>query len=359
MSNSPLWQAHKAAGALFAPHQGRLAPRRYGPVSIEYQRLTTDAGLSDRSYVGRLRVMGKDALDLLNRLSTNDLMGLVPGSGGATILTTNKGRIIDRLVVLHMNDSVLLLTSPRTRTEVARWIDTYTFLEDARVEDATEGTAVLSVSGPNSALRLDTLMGGNLEGLPLYHWRALSVAGMPVTAVHTDPVGLPGYDLIASTEHAPRLWEHLRDSGIPPVGHAALEMVRVERGVPLQGRELTQEFNPLEAEQWDAVSFAKGCYVGQEVVARLSTYDKVQKHLVLLKVDGRGAVPPGAVVQADGQRVGSVTSAACPPRRHKTLALAYLHRSHARPGVAVEVVVDGAYRPARAARLPGGRKNHA
>ena len=136
------------------PHAG--PPPHYGSVADEYGALTEGAGLLDRSHVGRLSVSGEDALDLLNRLTTNDLTPLTsPGQGTATVLTTPKGRILALLVVLTVSDGLLLLTSPQNRRKVADWIDFYTIMDDVTVHDETEETAMVAVIGPGAAALLD------------------------------------------------------------------------------------------------------------------------------------------------------------------------------------------------------------
>ena len=274
MDSTPLAKTAESAGP----------PAFYSTVAEEYRALKHGAALLDRSSLGRLSYAGEDALDLVQRLSTNDLLPLRVGDGAATVLTTHKGRIVDLLTVVRRADDLLVITSPESRQAVIDHIDFYTFAEDVTVTDLTEETAMLSVAGPRAARVVDGLADADVA--PLARFGSLSVRFGAVEAliVRTDFVGLPAFDVIVSAEHAGGLWRDLLDRGteteLKPVGTAAREAVRVERGVPAFGTEMGESYNPHEADLLEFVSFTKGCYVGQEVVTRLDTYKKVQKRLV-------------------------------------------------------------------------------
>ena len=310
-------------------------------VDEEYRALTEGAGLLDRSAVGRLSFIGHDALDLLNRLSTNELMTLDVGQGALTVLTSNKGRILDLLTVLRLTDRLLVLTSPENRQKVAEWIDFYTFVEDVTVQDVTEETAMLSVAGPSAAGLLDELSGQQVSSLGRYESAEGSIGGVQATIVRTDSFRLSGYDLVVPAALAQRLRDELlvrgQGAGLRPVGTEALEAVRVEQGVPAFGAELGEDFNPLEANLREYISFTKGCYVGQEVVARLDTYDKVQKRLVGLQWDSDSIPTPGAKLTLDGKQVGLLTSAVPSPRLDRAIGLGYVRKAHARPGTVLSM----------------------
>ena len=149
----------------------------------EYRALTSGVGVVDRSDVGRLIVTGDDALDLLNRLSTNELATLEVGSGAATVLTTNKGRIVDLLHVHRDEDRLIVFTSPGSQQRVAEWIDFYTFVEDVAVEDVTRETAMLSLTGLGSTGFLDKLTDGQASSLATFERLSAQVSGVPVGGV--------------------------------------------------------------------------------------------------------------------------------------------------------------------------------
>ena len=313
----------------------------YSSVQDEYIAATEGVGLTNRSYLGRLKVGGVDAIDLLNRLSTNKLDDLALGDMMGTVLTTNKGRIIDLLYVLRQDDDLLVLTGPDTRQRVAEWIDFYTFIEDVTVEDATDATAMLSLLGPVATAILPAL-----ADVSLYGSATLTIDGIETLALRTDFAGTDGYDLITSAQHADALWNALTDMGATPVGADALQLARIMNGVAGYDSELTEDYNPLEAGLIRFISFNKGCYIGQEVVARLNTYDKVQKHLVRLSWDADAAPELPVALLNDGRNVGALTTAATALDGNGCIGLGYVRKAHIDEGVrlltesGIEVIVE-------------------
>ncbi len=289
--------------------------------------LMTGAGVADRSHTGRLRIDGDDALDLLNRLSTNKLDDLAVGDAIGTVVTTNKGRIIDKLVVLRCEDHLLALTGADTRERIADWVEFYTFVEDVEVSDATGATVMFSLAGPGSVEALPAL-----GGLPIYGAVSLDVDGVGVTAIRTDFAGVAGFDLIADAEQGQALWDALMGRGVAAVDEQALDAVRIRNGATASGRELTEDYNPIEANLMDCISFNKGCYIGQEVVARLNTYEKVQRRLVKLSWTGQSP-GEGMSLSVDGKSVGTVTSAAVLPSSSDGVGLGYVRKAQAEPGL--------------------------
>ena len=300
----------------------------------QHRALTSGVAVIDRSDVGRLVVAGEDALDLLNRLSTNELATLEPGSGAATVLTTNKGRIIDLLRVHRDETRLVVFTSPGNRRRVAEWIDFYTFVEDVTVEDATAETAMLSLTGPDAAALLDGLANAQISSLPPWKRLGAQVGTVSADVYRNDFLGTPSFDIVVDAGQKSGLFAALTGEGAVPADGSAVEAVRVERGIPAFGKELTEDYNPHEANLVHHVSFSKGCYIGQEVIARLQTYQKVSKYLVGLRWRGDG-LEPGSFLAHDGKRVGIVTSVARVPHTGANVGLGYVRKQFAAPGQTV------------------------
>ena len=300
----------------------------------EYRALTSGVAVLDRSDVGRLILIGEDALDLLNRLSTNELMTLEVGSGAATVLTTNKGRIVDLLYVHRDEDRLVVLTSPGNQQRVAEWIDFYTFVEDVAVEDVTGETAVRSLTGPDSTEFLDGFTDGQASSLGPFEWMSAQISDVSIEVYRSDFLRTPSFDIVVDAEHKERLSAILAERGAVLVGASVVEAIRVERGVPAFGKELTEDYNPHEANLVHHVSFSKGCYIGQEVIARLQTYRKVSKYIVGLRWDGEGPAL-GSFLVHDGKRMGVVTSVACLPHTGANVGLGYVRKQFADEGKTV------------------------
>jgi folate-binding protein YgfZ len=338
--------------ATLSKTQGISTPAGQTSFEQEYQALAGGAALADRSRMGRLRLTGDEALDLLNRLSTNELMDLVAGQGAVTILTSNKGRIVDLLFVLREQDSLLVLTGPGNGKKVADWIDFYTIIEDVVVEDLAEKTTMLSLAGPAAAGLLGKVAGAGPASVETWESAPATIGGVDATVIRNDFDGLDGFDLLAPAPDRQRLWETLIESGATAVGADALEVVRVERGMPASGRELDEAYNPLEAGLKGIISFTKGCYIGQEVVARLDAYKKVSKHLSGLKWDSNTLPPENARLMLGGAQVGVVITAVRSPLMNRGIGLGYVKKVSAVPGTSLILELDDGQAEAEVVDLP-------
>ena len=233
--------------------------------------------------------------------------------------------------VLRRSDHLLLLTGGGNEDRVAGWIDFYTIIEDTQVEDITATTAAVSLMGPKAPELLASLAGPG--SAPAENEAAeLDIDGAPATAIRRDMGAIPTFDLIAPGPGGQALRDAVTAAGACPVGGEAVEMARLEQGVPSQGRELSEAYNPLEAGLQHMVSYTKGCYIGQEVIARLTTYDKVQKRLVGLAWPSGAEVDAGAKLMLDGKQAGVVTSAARDPRNDNGIGLGYVRKALSDPG---------------------------
>ena len=241
------------------------------------------AVLAHRPAPGVLKVTGEDALDLINRLSTNEVEEMAAGSGLSTVLTTNKGRVVDLLTMFYLPDHWLVLTSPGNLQKVIDWIEDFTFGEEIEVEDVTAETAVLTIVGPRAPAIMHTLTQADLSALPIHHSIQTTISGAEVLVSKADPALGEAFTILAPIASAAALRAEILGAGeafgMQEMEADSYEAFRIAAGVPIHGPEFGEEVNPLEAGLWDAVSFTKGCYVGQEVVARLNTYEKVKRYL--------------------------------------------------------------------------------
>jgi len=308
--------------------------------------------LADRSELARLLATGLDFLALLQRLSTGDVAGLAAGGGAATVLTTPKGRIVERLFVHHTGpDGVLVVCGIGGGARVIEHLTRYTFAEQTGLSEITPTTSQFALIGPRLP---EALEAAGLDRPAPHGARVGSIAGAEVRLVGEDGFSSGGVSVVTASEEAPSVRAALEAAvlsvGGTVAGGATIESYRILKGLPASGHELTADHNPLEAGLWDAVSFEKGCYVGQEVVARLRTYDKVSRVLVGLELPAEGALPsPHTPLSIDDRVVGTLTSVILPPDRPTPVGLGYLKRREIRPGLVVGV---GQERTARVVELP-------
>ena len=302
MKKSPLHHLTQSASATMGEWQGWELPLSYGNPEKEYFAAKNSAAIYDASPIGRLKVTGSDGLDLLHRLSTNSVDRLAPGQGNNTILTDDRGRIIDLINVINLGDYVLLLTSPNQQQRIIDWLDKYTIIEDITVEDVTSETAMLGIIGPTSPDVASTASGAQAAGLQPYE---STQVGESAYLVRSDLATMPNFYIIGSPQTLTGIWEASMTAGAQPMGTRAYDALRVSLGVPAHGSELGDAYNPLEAGLMGAISFTKGCYIGQEVIARLDTYQKVQRRLVSLALPG--SVESGTRLMQNNREVGTLT----------------------------------------------------
>ena len=331
---SPLYEVHAQAGATFRPQDRWEIAQAFGSPPEEFHAAQSAAAVHDLSHTGRLKAVGADCLDLLNRLSTNKVDHLEPGQGAPTILTNDRGRIVDLVHVVNVGDHVLALTSPETQETIIAWLDKYTIMDDVEVEDHTQASSMLALIGPTATAVLASVSGLTLEDLaavPTYGSTTAVIAGSTTRIVHQPVSGLPGYALVTAAESAPGVWGAIVATGAAPMGAEAYDALRVAHAVPTYGREMGEQYNPLEAGLIGSIDFTKGCYIGQEVMARLDSYQKVQKHLVTLKFGPAAQVSQGAEMVQEGRVVGVVTSLSTLPDGD-LVGLGYVRKAFASTG---------------------------
>jgi folate-binding protein YgfZ len=321
--------------------------------AAELQAALKGCALADHGTLGRLIATGPDLLDLLQRLGTGDLSGLQPGEGRATVITTPKGRIVERVFAHHLGgDGILLVCGPDGAPRVKQHLDRFTFRERTGLADVTDSTCQLALIGPRAGDALAAAGFDRPEGCAVTEG---SHAGARLWVLGGDGIGGRGATVYADAAAAALLRELLtaavRSVGGLPVGPAVMESRRVLLGLPVSPHELNDGHNPLEAGLTDAISFDKGCYVGQEVIARLNTYDKVSRALVGLELPADGGLPAaGTGIVVEGSLAGRVTSAVWPPGWPHPVALAYLKQRAARP--TVEIPLPGGVVRATVVELP-------
>jgi len=303
---------HRAAGATVAPDG---IPQTYTTLAAEYQAAQTAAVLLDRSHEGRVRLTGPDALALIQRTSTNDVLKLTPGQGCATVFISPIARILDRVEVWRMGEDVLLIAGPGRGEAVRAYTQQNVFFRDkVKPLDVTGETAQFSLHGAHAESIAEALIPG-AAALPVFHSLTGTAGGVSFTMGRAKPLMGGHFRLICAQSDAPALWSAILSAGQPgglQAGGALLyNLLRIESGTPGLGRELSADYIPLEVGLWDEVSFVKGCYTGQEIIARMESRGKLAKTLVKFRLSAPAESP--ADLTADGKRVGALTSSVTTP----------------------------------------------
>ena len=302
-------------------------------IEKEYAAAQTGSVMMDAAAWGRLKFAGKSRVDFLHRMSTNDLLSLAIGQGAGTVFTTPLARIIDRTIVYVCNDDVLMLTSRGNQSRVAQWLRKYIFFnDDVQIKDVTNETGMISLYGAKANQVIAHVTSGDVASLPLHHWRTEHVAEIEVMIARADPIASGGFHLIFDRAVQPQIWQTLLKAGAVPLSEETYQILRVEAGLPEFGHELGDEYIPLEANLWNDVSLKKGCYTGQEIIARMESRQKLAKRLIGLRFDEPVALP--ASLWIDDHEAGVVTSVVHSPALG-WIGLGYLRSSG---GVETQVV---------------------
>lgn len=303
-----LQDVQATARAIFAPTDAHsTVPVSFGNDSTAIQAAHEGVALCDRSHWGRIRVTEADRIRYLHNQSTNDFQRLKPGLGCDTVIVTSTARTIDLVTAYVLEDAVLLLVSPNRRQYLMDWLDRYIFFADrVQLTDVTNQTATFSLIGPESDALLDQLGAGTITGQLYATHQVVQIGGCEVRVAVGSGLAIPGYTLIVSAENAATVWSNIVQVGAVPLGDRAWQQLRIEQGRPAPDQELTEDYNPLEAGLWKTISFDKGCYIGQETIARLNTYKGVKQHLWGVRLSA--PVELGSAIVVGDEKVGKLTS---------------------------------------------------
>ena len=310
----------------------------FGDAQGEYLAVQRSAAVIDVSDRAQIEMRGKDARAFLHNFCTNDIKGLAAGNGCEAFVTNVKGRILAHVFVFTGDTSVWIEAGPGEEAKLLTHLDRFLFSEDVQMRGRTDEYGELLLTGPASAERL-SLLGVSAHALePLQHaWYPRDGVGLFVR--RADLLGHCGFLLSAERGNLIALWRELVSAGIRPCGAEAFHACRIEAGFPLYGLDLSEDSLAQEAARTErAISFTKGCYLGQEPIARIDALGHVNRQLCRMRLDATTAPEAGDVVLADDQQqVGAITSSARVPGEPHSVALAYLRTGCSKPGTPLMV----------------------
>ncbi|MHC0061402.1 CAF17-like 4Fe-4S cluster assembly/insertion protein YgfZ [Nostoc sp. UIC 10890] len=264
--------------------------------------------ICDRTAWGRIKVSGDDRLNFLHNQSTNNFQILQPGQGCDTVFVTSTARTIDLATAYVREDAVILLVSPNRRQFLMEWLDKYIFYADkVELSDITEYTNTFSLIGPGSDAVLEKLGIGELIGQPYGSHQVYTIA--PAEGVRVavgSGLAAPGYTFTFPYTDKETVWNKLLEAGAIEMSDRAWDTLRILQGRPAPDSELTDDYNPLEVGLWQTISFNKGCYIGQETIARLNTYKGVKQHLLGIRLSAPAEI--GSAIAVGDEKVGKLTS---------------------------------------------------
>ncbi|OYT71593.1 MAG: hypothetical protein CFK52_07570 [Chloracidobacterium sp. CP2_5A] len=362
----PLEEHHAAVGATMRSEGEQLVPARYGELAAEYAALINRVGVVDLSAHGRFAVGGKDRTTFLNGWVSQHVKPLIPGTGVAALFLTAQGKVIADVTLDCLTDEFWLTTDAAAAAAVQKKLAPLARAGDFRLADLRAAYAAIGLVGPEAARVIEQLtgakpdawrttltvekVGGGVEELPVFAHERLCLGDTAALVARRPRYGLPAFELFVPSETAVVVWKTLTAAGATPVGWDALDVCRIERGVGRFGCDFDDTTLAPEAGLGHAISYTKGCYVGQETVAKIHWrgHDQTARRLVSLALDGddfdgRPVPARGTPVLADGKEAGLIASAIRHPVTGAAIALGYVRSTALANGLPLTV----AGRPAR------------
>jgi len=362
MKHSPLHDLHTNLGATFEEVAGWEMPAHYGEWGSEYQAVRHTVGLSDLSHRGKIRVTGDDRVKWLQGLISNDILPLQPGQGCYSSFLTHKGKMLGYFRVYSLSGSLWVEDVGEVGDATFQALRKFLLYGiKAKMENCAESWGLLLVSGPHACSTVNDAFGVDMNDLKPVSVVAAHIGGQASFVLRTEETGEDDLELLLPADALHQAWNRLLEAGatygIKAVGGYAREALRIEAGLPKAGPDLNEEIVPPEANlEGKAFSLNKGCYPGQEVVARMDTYGNVRRHLVGIVMNDSIVPPRKAKIFSGDREVGWVSSATQSPQLNTPIALAFPLRDFSAPGTNLTIEIDGARHDATVRALPFYRR---
>ena len=338
MRTTPLYPIHRQLGATFAEkHEGWNLVAHFTDAVSEHQAVRQRVGIVELSHRSRLRLTGEDRATFLHRIISNDVEGLEAGQGNYATLLTNRGKIIADMHVYVREEAIYLETAPETKETLFKELDKYIIADDVVLEDVTAKVGSIGIYGAESPTLVQAVVGLQRVPASTHENSACEVDGRWVMSARTGESGEVGYQLWTAADSLEWLWERLMTHDVVPIGLGALESLRIEAGTPRYGAELTNAVIPLEAELEHAIDFEKGCYIGQEIVARMKYRGHPNRLLRGIEIDAAEPPQQHTPVFSGDKEVGWITSAVYSPTLEKQIAIGYVRMAVTEAGSRVQL----------------------
>ena len=352
---TPLATWHTVHGARLIDDRGVELPERFTDPVEEYRAVREKVGLIDLSFRSQIRMTGEDRVDFLQGMVSNDVKALKPGNGCPATLLTEQGRLVADLRVYALEGCFLLDVDARIKDRVIETLSRFIIADDVEMEDLCEAQTTVALQGPLASQVLVAAGATVSLGNEFQHC-ATVVGDVPVCMIRISDTGKEGYEILAPCAQMETVWRALLKAGegvgLQPIGLTALNILRIEAGIPWYGIDMDERRVVLEIGFDQAISFKKGCYLGQEVVERATARGHVNRKLSGLIVQDENSPAQGDKVFHDGQEVGWVTSVAQSPRLGKPIALGYIRREHLAQGTQLRIDRQGTPMIAEVTTLP-------
>jgi len=323
-----------------------LCVRNFGSIENEYHALYNSVGIRLLPDKGIYKLQGTDTLDFLHRITTNEVKNLEKDKVTRSIFTNENGKIIDYVTLINYGDYILMTGCPEYEGKLLKWIEKYIIVDDVDVKPFRDKIIILEILGPKAEQFVELLSGNTGDSMDENKRISVTVNGLSFDVIrsHVND-NIDHYWIIAEQKICAELLNLINDeklgNEISLIGEEAYEIFRIENGLPASPNEINENINPHEAGIINDVSFTKGCYIGQEVIARLDTYDKVQKHLrsIVFHTDN---VPEGdyKLFSEENIKAGYISSITYSKKINKSIGLGYIRTGFSKDGTKLKAKIE-------------------
>ncbi len=356
MKNTALTDTHKALGAKIVPFAGYNMPVSYEGVNIEHETVRQGVGVFDVSHMGEFLITGPNALDLIQKVTSNDASKLVDGKAQYSCLPNDKGGIVDDLIVYKMADEKYLLVVNASNIEKDwNWISSHNSM-NAEMRDISEDYSLLAIQGPKASEAMQSLTSIDLGAMKFYTFEVAEFAGVENVIISaTGYTGSGGFEIYCKNSEVQQIWDKVleagADSGIKPIGLAARDTLRLEMGYCLYGNDINDETSPIEAGLGWITKFSKE-FINSENLAKEKERGAERK-LIAFELDEKGIPRQDYdIVDGNGKTIGTVTSGTMSPSLGKGIGLGYVPSVLSSVGSKINIQIRKKVIPATVVKLP-------
>jgi len=358
MKKTPLYDRHVALGAKVIDFGGWAMPVQYTSVIEEHQTSRTKAGIFDICHMGEIEITGRQSFDLLQRVMSRNLERQENGQVMLSVMTDQKGGIIDDLTVYKFNEEqFMVVTNAATKEYDLKWIESQgaaAGFSDLQIKDITDGTGKLDIQGPLALEILQPLTSAALQPMKFYHFIRTSVLNVPAVISRTGYTGEDGFEIYVDSAKVAEIWDRLLDHGRPqgltPVGLGARDTLRLESGMLLYGHDMCKTVTPYEVIYGWLVDINKD-FIGCQAL-KVQKEKGIQNKLVGFELTGRGIAREGYPVILADRNIGKVTSGTFSPTLNKAIGFAFIESEFKEPGTEFEIQIRQNRVKAKVVKLP-------
>ncbi len=346
MNNLRLFETHKSLGGVF---NDQSLPKHYGHPIEEYEAVRESVGLIDLSFRDKLKITGKDQCTFLQGMITNDIVGCKVGEGVYAAILTVKGKMLCDMKIYKNDNHLFLDLEPGLGEKVTEILMRHKFMAEIEIENIADTFSLFSLHGPKAKGLIEEVLNMTIPDLSEYAHLTHEKDGAEVFIVRANRTGEEGYDIYIPSTNAQSYWDSFTQEGkahqLKVFGLDAMEILRIEAGIPIYGVDMTEETNPFEARLDHALHFNKGCYVGQETIARMKWQGHANWFLMGYELEGEDCPATGDPMFNKDKKVGTISSSIYSPILKKVIAMGRLRKECKEPGTRLTLETNGDKKP--------------